>query len=289
MVQVYQWQQMALLNWQVHQQQQLAQWHANLHQVLHETEGTSRRVAATAPLDPFAAAVLSRAWIQRVGSIGAGHFPDIVAKRAWSDSLAILMRHASPQKAAVARKVDLYFDRMNRLSEYQRHMAAEPDVYLGRVHNTYARTGDGTIWIGAVVVAALLSLLAFIGGSGGAGVFCLLLGGVAFYPLFMARAQKQKAANDLAAAQRYVAAYREFLAHPEGGVWLNAAWNEHRLLFEHPPEAPPSSAQAMGGGAVSIERIERQIVVVRCKYCQQLTPVDRSSCEHCGAAGFGSK
>jgi len=32
--------------------------------------------------------------------------------------------------------------------------------------------------------------------------------------------------------------------------------------------------------------IERQVVVVRCKFCKVLTPVDRDTCKECGSARF---
>lgn len=32
--------------------------------------------------------------------------------------------------------------------------------------------------------------------------------------------------------------------------------------------------------------IERQVVVVRCKFCQKLTPVDLERCKNCGAPKF---
>ncbi len=32
--------------------------------------------------------------------------------------------------------------------------------------------------------------------------------------------------------------------------------------------------------------IERQVLVARCRYCQQITPVDLAACRNCGARGF---
>ena len=41
------------------------------------------------------------------------------------------------------------------------------------------------------------------------------------------------------------------------------------------------------GGVVRQEKIvERQVLVVRCKFCAQITPVDLNNCEKCGAAAF---
>ena len=37
----------------------------------------------------------------------------------------------------------------------------------------------------------------------------------------------------------------------------------------------------------AVERVvERQVLVTRCKFCKQITPVDLSECENCGAAKF---
>ncbi len=53
-----------------------------------------------------------------------------------------------------------------------------------------------------------------------------------------------------------------------------------------------SYSQPAQSEAVRVERhverhtIERQVVVVRCKFCAELTPVDASKCKHCGAASF---
>jgi hypothetical protein len=71
--------------------------------------------------------------------------------------------------------------------------------------------------------------------------------------------------------------------------FLDAAWANHPLLFSEP--APDSRAtHAAASIQIHSERhtVERQVVVVTCKYCQKLTPVDHASCDHCGAAGFGS-
>ncbi|MFO0549675.1 MAG: hypothetical protein U0271_14885 [Polyangiaceae bacterium] len=61
-------------------------------------------------------------------------------------------------------------------------------------------------------------------------------------------------------------------------------------LFYEPAAEPSGPSSAPGSAQVYVERklVERQIVVVRCRFCQQLTPVDRKECEHCGSPGFGS-
>lgn len=53
---------------------------------------------------------------------------------------------------------------------------------------------------------------------------------------------------------------------------------------------PSSRGPALPAPSRQIERhvVERQVVVIRCKFCRKLTPVDHATCEHCGAPGFGS-
>lgn len=53
-----------------------------------------------------------------------------------------------------------------------------------------------------------------------------------------------------------------------------------------PSPAPVASAKAAGPEPVpAAERvvIERQVLVMRCKHCATITPVDLSACSHCGA------
>jgi hypothetical protein len=48
--------------------------------------------------------------------------------------------------------------------------------------------------------------------------------------------------------------------------------------------APPPAVAETAETKVVVERvIERQVVVTRCKYCNEYTPVDASQCKGCGA------
>src|SRR5688500_7973509 len=89
-VQVANYRQLALLNYQMYQAHQAHAWQANLHQVLHETEQMARRVSATLRHDPFAAGILARSWLRRVHGLTSGSFHDFNAKRIWSDSYGAL-------------------------------------------------------------------------------------------------------------------------------------------------------------------------------------------------------
>lgn len=80
---------------------------------------------------------------------------------------------------------------------------------------------------------------------------------------------------------------------------LRAQGEEH-LLDEYPEYAeylrskkadaePPRElpAEASEGPVRIVERIvERQVLVIRCKFCGELSPVDLDACKSCGAAEF---
>ena len=50
-------------------------------------------------------------------------------------------------------------------------------------------------------------------------------------------------------------------------------------IVQHFYQAPPAPQQVQ-------HTVERQVVVTRCKFCGQLTPVDFQVCRHCGAGKF---
>lgn len=287
-----QYAQLALMNWQMHQQQRLAAWQANLHQVLHETEQMAHRVANTLPKDVFAAAVHARSWLARIHGLDASAFHTFEAKRSWAAAVGVLdgAARAARNDGATQQGVDGYFARMDRLTGYQRHMGGDPQRYLASVkfRHSPARAGTAFYGIGAICV---FSSLVFFGTEGGAGVAmtALLFAAAAIaVAVLKVRAAREAEARELGDAHRFVDEYHRFLSDPGGGLWLDGVWKQHPLLFEMPvPDGPTSQP---GSSQTYVERkvVERQIVVVRCKYCKQLTPVDNSTCEHCGAAGFGS-
>lgn len=51
------------------------------------------------------------------------------------------------------------------------------------------------------------------------------------------------------------------------------------LIMRAVPQPPTSVVQN--------HIVERQVVVVRCRFCAQLSPVDWNACQHCGAVKFG--
>lgn len=287
---------MAMLQWRMHQQQQAAAaYHANISQALFETEQTARRVAATVRRDVFAAAVNAAAWIRRVHGLHPGSFTDLHAKRAWADSMAMLEGavRAGRTDGRVAQEVDRYLATMDQLAKYQQEIGADPAAYLARARAACAAVGKGIPQAIGAGLLAFLALMVFItGGENRAGgFFWLILACVVGVYYLKAHNRRRDAEARVRAAEAYVAEYQRFQADPAAGGWLQGQWAEHPFLFQEPP--PDSTGPHSGNGAqvqIHSERkvVERQVVVVRCKFCKNLTPVDLPTCEHCGAAGFGS-
>ena len=55
------------------------------------------------------------------------------------------------------------------------------------------------------------------------------------------------------------------------------AHSTHQIVYVQAPVVPP---------VIQRELVERQIVVVRCRFCKRLVPVDASQCGECGAGNF---
>jgi hypothetical protein len=284
--------QLAMLNWQVDQQRQLAAWQANLHQALYETEQMAGRVSATLSQDLFSAATLSRSWMLRVAGLGPQSFSDFNAKRAWSSAFAVLdgAARAAANDQRLGAEVDAYLQLMESLASFRRRMGAEAEPYVARFRSSLLSTMRGK---GMAIVAGFCSaaaVLLFALDRVAFAVVVLALGVALVVAALDANAKWRVAKKNLASAEAFAALYHQFQLDPLRGEWLRRMWAEHVLLFNAPvPQAPPSSGHA-AASQVYVERklVERQVVVVRCRFCSQLTPVDRPSCEHCGSPGFGS-
>jgi len=50
-----------------------------------------------------------------------------------------------------------------------------------------------------------------------------------------------------------------------------------------PPAPQPSGASTQ---PVAEKVVERQVLVARCKFCKELTPVDLEACKNCGGKGW---
>jgi len=306
--------QLQQLNDHMLQQQQIAALQANLSQALFETERIAKRVALTLQQDAFAAAVHAHYWLLRVPGIGPQHFNDVHSKRAWADAIDTLTNTLRRTQAEAqlnnafvkyVQLTDLWnrhwtavtssgggssaFENEDNFLQYHRHRAHTGVAFL-QTRSTQLKVG-GVL----VLVFTMLGLIGVAANHGDAGTVLAVLipGAVAMMILLQrwneGRAINQNFASQVEGAEQAVAAYRAFMADEGAGVWLTRVWSDHPLLFQEPiPEAGASAAPA-SSVQTYVERrlVERQIVVTRCKFCKQMTPVDGEVCGSCGAPGFG--
>lgn len=72
--------------------------------------------------------------------------------------------------------------------------------------------------------------------------------------------------------------------YPEYAEWLRSKGASAAPARD---EAAAPEAAAEGERVRVVERIvEREVLVIRCKLCQQITPVEQDTCKHCGQASF---
>lgn len=270
----------------------VAQWHrqfawqGNLNHALHETEQRARRVSSVEQHDVFAAAVLAREWLSNVHGLEAGQFHDLHAKRAVTEALEYLQRVAHPGPALEG-DIAAYFARMDHLARFRRVAGEDPARYVDEARRRFEQQGTGLLWLIGIVPCALLGLLMLASPSPGSAIVFAVLGSPFVIALMNARQKKTALERELRERNETGRSYQAFLTAADGFLWLQRMWAEHRLLFEAAPVVP-ASGRSHAGPLVERHVVERQIVVVRCRFCRQLSPVDRPTCEHCGAAGFGS-
>ncbi len=260
-------------------------WQANLNHALHETEQRAKRVSAVEQHDVFAAAVLAREWLSSVQGLGAGQFHDLHAKRAVTEALEYLHRAAHPG-AALESDIAAYFTRMDHLARFRRIAGEDPAAFVANARAAYDRQGNGWLWLIGVIPCLLLAFILVVSPkpTTGGAIFFLVVGAPFVIALTNARQKKAALERELREREEVGHNFQAFMSSPDGYPWLQRMWLEHRLLFETAPRAPVSGRMSAPAQVV----IERQVVVARCRFCRQLTPVDRPTCEHCGAAGYGS-
>jgi hypothetical protein len=292
-------QQLHALNTQLYQQMAEQQRQAMLQQLLFDTEQMARRVWATGKSDPFAAAVHAESWRAGVGSVGPEMFSDVNAKRAWSAAVGHMQAASTRarQDPAIAPALQAYNQASRDRQVWLTTFNGDPDEALRRLSSEIGAeesrlpgARNQTLLLGGFAIACflfavLMFVLASVTDADVAGLGILSLFGTCL-PAVLAvfsglrcreiSAKTAKLRSKNVAMQREAAAFRAFEAAPIGGQLLARMASEHPLLFEQPPasafdEAPPS------------QLIERQVVVTRCQYCGELTPVDLAGCKNCGA------
>lgn len=298
-------QQLAHLNAQLAQQQQAQRFQANLGQTVFETERMAKRVTVTAEQDIFAAGILSWTWLETVGWVKPEMLTDFHAKRAFGDSIDALRGAWSRLQADGTwfGPAKHYLDAMTAWRNLAAPLGPDPSTAVQSAQTTFhqaearIRSGKQRAKISALACVALL-LLTIIGGlvdvpalTGlGAvfvfGSFVLSCGSLLGLDSRAVLAARQRVEELTAAFNRLQA----FIADPNGGTWLDQALHQHPLLVNEPIPSEHSSANgpAQMHTVEKYSLVERQIVVVRCRFCKELTPVDGATCKNCGAPGFGS-
>ena len=109
---------------------------------------------------------------------------------------------------------------------------------------------------------------------------CVCLGAAGLYQLSTLGSALSKHRRTKHDAEQLMGRMQAFAGDPNGGRLLDWFYREHPAYgrplpnVDGLPDAPASSI------------IERQTVVVRCKYCRAMTPVNDEVCHYCGAGNF---
>lgn len=287
--------QLAVLNWQIANQRRNHVVQGNMHQVLHDTEQMARRATATEEKDSFAAAIIATSWLRRVHGISATQFYDIATKRAWTEAWETLDRVVQEERSGNAQALDAYFAHSQTMHAYSERLRFDPRPQLDSEYRKINTTLPLLV-AGVIAGLSLMFLVLMIAANGAkaiGGVLCLSILPAALISCCLwwwhgVNQRRRKIQSQLAIAQGDINTFERFLADPTAGAWLRKVWEEHPLIFNAiAPEGPMSKRAAPASQQIERHVVERQIVVVRCRFCTKLTPVDRATCESCGADGFG--
>lgn len=304
------------LNAQFQAQHDHARRQALLTDMLFRTEQRAKQLSIVAEKDPLVAAMLAEEWLASVGQVTPELFVQLEHKRTWTAATGRLHAVSGPLQDPAARAL---VQQVRGAGEEARRIqqgfgGANPEQRLAVLQHERAghdaRATKSTrlaMILGAVAVALPIALLIFgaiaaaalpsgkhatVGVDFGAiGAFAFLIfigcGGASAYNIASwsdARAKSGRLEGDLRAVSGAVAQMQAFSADPNRGGVLT------RFYAEHPAYGWPlpavDDAAPLSAAVVSTHVVERQIVMVRCKFCQALTPVDGATCRHCGAGGF---
>lgn len=301
--------QLAQVNQQLAQQQQAASFQANINQALFETENAARRVAATMAQDPLAAAVLAHEWFPRIRGIEVHMFTDVASKRAWAEAHGTLGGAArrGDSEPGLRDAVHRYLQATAQWQRLRAPLGQDPDWFVGDARGRL-RYAQGQVdakarslkIVGAVAGGLFLLFVIAVAAGASISTFVFLLlfgavvvGGIVLQGYLNMSKLLRAARNACGNAERMFDDHGRFMADPHHGGFLQKIWHEHPFLFQAPIPDPSQQGPSSTGAAVVqtyVERqlVERQVVVTRCKFCKQHTPVDGPTCSHCGAPGFGS-
>lgn len=305
------------LNAQFQAQQNAQHRQAALADMLFQTERRARQLSVVASVDPLVAAICADEWFASIQSVTPEMFVQLEHKRIWASSFARVQTLRGPLgQPSVRNLVHQVRSAAADIGQIYRDLkySASPEamvVALRREHDVLARRRDRSrllaICMGLGVPGFPLTVALFaavctgimqgasgskyeidsgcIGSINTLAVMVLLVGTIFNLVAWNdAREKIRQRINDLLAMENAMARLNAFYADPNRGGVLSRFYAEHPV-YGHPlpnvDDMPPMSV-----APASSHIIERQTVVVRCKYCQNLTPVDGHACRTCGAAGF---
>ena len=242
--------------------------------------------------------MLATRWLQALSWVNAGIFSDFHRKQTWEQCRITFQTardalYAGGQEGALAnaymqvedREVFLYGILGQAPDDVVSHgdRALQAMRLSRKKHLIVFAVLGGMGLLGAIVLAALSH-------SGGLFVFFMFLlavvvGGPAASKL--PNTSRNVHAADLHRRNLHACLHEWHTLHTSDGgfAMLARVRSEHPLLLQPPVNDAAGSPASSRPQVVERETVERQVVVGRCKYCSQLTPIDLTRCRTCGAEG----
>lgn len=308
------------LHAQLQAQQDVRRQQALLADILFRTEQRAKQLSVVAGQDALVAAMFAEEWLTSVSRVGPELFAELDHKRAWSASASRLQSLTAPLEDPGART--LVQQVRAATAEAQRiqqgYGAANPEQRLAALQYEQAAltaqkaqaSRRAMIWgglsvglpVAILILGAIVSAILPSGKKGTVEVDFGCLGSLGF--LFFIglgigaavqvvtwsdRGTKLDRLSDgLRQLSAAVAQMQAFSADPSWGGLLSRFYAEHPAYGRPLPNMDDAAPLSTAAPVVSSHIVERQTVVVRCKYCKTLTPVDAPTCQHCGAGGFAA-
>ncbi len=276
-----------------------------LNQALFETEQKAARIAATMPHDTFAAAVLATYFLPSIPPVQTHHFVSLENKRAWDKATGTIYSAIALIRSdkVSAQKLDQYLyansECQQILGPWAWDLITKPEtvgIYArGRAQEKKKALRLFIIAAGSSCVSALLFGILHSLEVPADILFFLACVGLIFatYDLYKkwVRVQQETMAaekdyRDITLRSRSLESFQK---NPKGGLFLEQIKKLHPLIHNEPPPLVQPSREKAPTVHTYVEKqiVERQVVVVPCKFCRRLTPSCEPTCQSCGAPGFG--
>lgn len=299
---------------QFQQQANAQRQQAILADMLFQTERRARQLTAVAADDRLVAAMFAQEWMASVRGVAPEHFVQVDHKRAWVAAVGRLQQLQAPMSDPVAATTaqQVWAASTEARSIHQELGGiADPEAQLATLGRQFAELedqkrralilaascGGGAIGgpIALVLIAGIVNSVMTATrsrsevdsncvGTLGTLLFLVLIvaAGIYFSRWSDRSSRAQRASGEYHRVGGAVTRLRTFTADPNRGGVLERFGKEHPAYWRPLPNVDDMAPLSSGPASV----VERQTVVVRCKYCRALTPVDDKTCHNCGAASF---